>query len=161
MDDKGEKKRNPSADFIALICDLYGDAYDDRNENSKPHGEDWIPGEKAQHTSLSVFQKELEEHWIKMSTAKIRKILITGGCWTTERSREVAELYEQYGNINRVAEALNVTTALVAIYLPYEKTVYDLEEKSGGAMRVERWREKKKYYNLQNGHCRFVKHFGQ
>jgi hypothetical protein len=28
------------------------------------------------------------------------------------------------------------------MYLPYEKVVYDLEEKSSGAKRMQRWREK-------------------
>ena len=136
-------KRNPSDDFIKLICSLYGDTYDDREEDSRPGGEDWEPGVKAAHLSLGTFQKELKEvHGIEMSTAKLRKILITGGCWTTERSREVAELYERYRSITRVAKELEVSDALVTMYLPYEKTVYDLEEKSGGANRVQRWRER-------------------
>ena len=29
---------------------------------------------------------------IELSSSKIRKILISGGCWTTEWSREIAEL---------------------------------------------------------------------
>ena len=29
------------------------------------------------------------------------------------------------------------------MYLPYEKTVYDLEDKSGGAKRTEKWRERR------------------
>ena len=81
---------------------------------------------------------------IKLSTAKIRKILITGGCWTTERSREVADLYEKYGSVARVAKELGLSETLVKTYLPYGKVVYDLEDKSGNAKRVERWREKHK-----------------
>ena len=54
--------KNPSADFIKLICNLYDDSYDDREEDSKPGGEDWIPGEKSNHTSLAAFQKQLEEY---------------------------------------------------------------------------------------------------
>ena len=38
--------------------------------------------------------------------------------------------------------------ALVAMYLPYEKVVYDLEEKSGNARRIDRWRERKKAEKL-------------
>ena len=144
MDGRKKQKSDPSKEFIDLICRLYGDSYDDREEDSKPGGEDWVPGEKAMHTSLAAFRKELEEvHGIELSTAKIRKILITGGCWTTERSREVAELYERYHSIPRVAEALDVTEALVTMYLPYGKTVYDLDEKSGNAKRIQRWRKKK------------------
>ena len=86
----------------------------------------------------------LKEKGIILSTAKIRKILITGGCWSTERSREVAELYEKYKSVPQVAAELGLSTALIIMYLPYGKTVYDLEEKSGNARRVARWREKKK-----------------
>ena len=143
-DGRRREKKNPSADFIEQICALYNDIYDDREEDSSIGGEDWAPGKMALHTSLAAFQKELEEYGIKLSTAKIRKILITGGCWTTERSREVGELYEKYGSIARVAEELQLSETLVKTYLPYNKVVYDLEDKSGNARRVERWREKHK-----------------
>ncbi len=43
--------------------------------------------------------------------------------------------------VKTFAEALNVSEALVNMYLPYEKTVYDLKEKSGNAKRIERWKE--------------------
>lgn len=143
MDKRRKAKKDPSKDFIEKICNLYGDSYDDREEDSRPGGEDWKPGQKADHLSLAAFQKRLSsDHGIELSTAKIRKILITGGLWSTERSREVAELYEKYKDIKRVAAELEVSDALVTMYLPYEKVVYDLEEKSGNAKRTQRWREK-------------------
>ena len=138
-------ERKPGRNFIERICSLYNDAYDDREEDSRPGGENWVPGQKAQHTSLEAFRRELQDvHGIRLSTAKIRKILITGGRWTTERSREVADLYERYGSISRVAEELGLSPGLVTTYLPYQRTVYDLEEKSGNARRIDRWRERKK-----------------
>lgn len=144
-DKRRRERKNPSAEFIDQICSLYNDVYDDREEDSSIGGEDWAPGKTALHTSLAAFQKELEEGYgIKLSTAKIRKILITGGCWTTERSREVGELYEKYGSVARVAKELGLSETLVKTYIPYQKVVYDLEEKSGNARRVERWREKRK-----------------
>lgn len=143
MDKRIREKGNPSQEFVDLICSFYGDVYDDREEDSKPGGDDWVPGEKADHLSLAAFKKELEKKNIKLSTAKIRKILITGGCWTTKRSREVAELFEEFKSIKAVAAELDISTALVTMCLPYEKTVYDLEKKSGNAKRVQRWREKK------------------
>lgn len=143
---KRKEPKDPTADYVKMICDLYGDVYDDREEDSAPGGADWEPGMKARHTSLAAFQRELEEKGIKLSTAKIRKILITGGCWSTERSREVAKLYERYQSIPRVAAELDITTALVSTYLPYQKVVYDLEDKSGNARRVARWKEK----NIKN-----------
>ena len=143
MDKRQKVQKNASQDYISFICCLYNDRYDDREEDSSPGGEDWEPGKKAMHTSLGVFQKKLlDVHGIKLSTAKIRKILITGGLWTTERSREVAELYEKLSSVSRVAEELELTPELVTMYLPYEKVVYDLEEKSGNARRAARWRKK-------------------
>lgn len=134
-------KQDPSREYIDFICSLYGDSYDDREEDSKPGGTDWEPGVKAAHTSLGAFQKELSEnHGIDLSTAKIRKILISGGCWSTERSREIAELYERYQSISCVAKELEVSDALVTMYLPYEKVVYDLEDKSADARRKQRLR---------------------
>lgn len=142
MDKRKRTKKDPSKDFIQKICDLYGDVYDDREEDSRPGGEDWQPGKKADHLSLAAFQKELANGYgIELSTAKIRKVLITGGLWSTERSREVSNLYEKYKDIKRVAEVLGVSSALVTMYLPYGKVVYDLEEKSGNAKRTQRWRE--------------------
>ena len=97
-----------SDEFIQKICRIYGDIYDDRIEDSRPPsagkkngvverreaGTDWFPGMAAGHKSLAAFQRELEEiHGMKLSTSKIRKILISGGVWTTERSREVQHLF--------------------------------------------------------------------
>ena len=137
--------RDPSEEYIYRICTLYNDYYDDREEDSRPGGDSWIPGQKALHMSLESFRRELRDvHGIEMSTAKIRKILITGGLWTTERSREVAELFEQYGNVSQVANELGLSIGLVTTYLPYQRIVYDLDEKSGNARRIDRWRERRK-----------------
>ena len=76
MDRRKREKRNPSQEFIKEICALYGDVYDDREEDSAPGGADWKPGQRAMHTSLKQFQTELAERGIDLSTAKIRKILI-------------------------------------------------------------------------------------
>ena len=143
-DGRRREKKNPSKDFIDLICSLYADSYDDREEDSSPGGVDWVPGEKANHTSLAAFKEELEGYGYNLSTTKIRKILITGDCWTTERSREVGELYEKYKSVAKVAKEIGTSEALVKMYLPYEKVVYDLEDKSGNAKRIDRWREKKR-----------------
>ena len=148
-DGRKRKKKNPSKEYIDMICRIYGDKYDDREEDSRPGGEDWEPGMKASHTSLSAFQRKLRDiHGIELSTAKIRKILITGECWTTERSREVADLYEKYHSISDIADELGMSTELVTMYLPYKKVVYDLEEKSRNARRIQRWRKKEpRYYS--------------
>ena len=124
----------PSVDYINYFCFLYNDIYDDRIEDTKPGGVDWIPGTSAGHKSLAAFQKELAEQGIKLSRSKLQKILISGGCWTTERSREVQELYANYAKtmksedaVRKIAAELGISTVSVNINLPYEKVVYALE----------------------------------
>lgn len=143
---------NPSDEYVKMICSLYNDKYDDRIEDRKPSGEDWRPGTTAEHKSLTAFQKELEEKGIKLSTSKIKKILITGGLWTTERSREIAHLYQSYTEddiaadeaVKLVAEELDVSVVTVNTNLPYTSVVYNLENKSQNARRCERYKERHK-----------------
>lgn len=49
VDYSKHEKKNPSAEFIKVVCTLYNDCYDDREEDSPLGG-------KANHTSLSSFQ---------------------------------------------------------------------------------------------------------
>ena len=149
----------PSREYVTFICRLYGDAYDDREEDSRIRGLNWEPGVKAAHKSMGAFQKELEEvYGIHLSRTKLQKILITGGCWTTERSREVQWLFEEYtapaadggkgmmvnDAIRAIAGHLGISTVSVVINLPYGKVVYGLEDKSANAKRTDRYRARKK-----------------
>lgn len=160
-------KQEPSKEYIEYICNLYGDLYDDRVEDCKPPaagddfrdpGEDWRPGKEADHKSLSAFQRESNARGIKLSSSIIRKILITGGCWTTERSREIADLFDLYASpkaddgygmsedlaANKIAEELEVSLVTVNVNLPYRNVVYNLENRSRNAVRCARYKERKK-----------------
>ena len=158
-----KRNQSPSIEYIDYICRLYGDNYDDRIENCKPPaagdasrkpGEDWMPGQVAAHKSLIVFQDELASMGIKLSSSKIRKILVTGGCWSTERSREIAKLYKRYTTSHynltadeaskRIAKELGVSLVTVNVNLPYRNVVYNLENKSKNAVRCARYKERKK-----------------
>lgn len=149
-----------SQEFIAYICELYSDVYDDRVENTCPSatgrnlcppGDDWAPGRRAEHKSLSAFRQELREKGISLSTSKIKKILITGGCWTTKRSRKIQELYARYISegmrsneaVDRIAAELGISKVNVSVNLPYSTVVYKLEERSKNARRCERYRAKR------------------
>lgn len=114
-------------------------------------GEDWAPGQRAEHKSLSAFQQELQEKGISLFISKIKKILITGGCWTTARSREIQELYFGYiseglqpgAAVNRIAAKLKISKVSVSVNLPYSTVVYKLEERSRNARWCERYRAKR------------------
>ena len=46
--------------------------------------------------------------------------------------------------VRKIAAELEISTVSVNINLPYEKVVYDLENKSGNANRIGRWRAKQR-----------------
>jgi len=160
-------KQEPSKEYIEHICNLYGDIYDDRIEDCRPPaagddfrdpGEDWRPGQVADHKSLAAFQRELKAIGINLSSSKIRKILITGGCWSTERSREIADLFDLYTStkddggygfpedlaVKKIAAELEVSLVTVNVNLPYRNVVYNLENRSKNAVRCARYKERKK-----------------
>lgn len=160
-------KSSPTKEYIDMICTLYGDTYDDRIEDCKPPaagdslhtpGKDWVPGQEANHKSLIAFQRELEDKGIKLSSSKIRKILITGGRWSTERSREIDKLFIQYTSpesvggsglkpdaaIVKIASDLGVSIVTVSVNLPYQNVMYNLENKSSNARRCARYKERKR-----------------
>ena len=148
---------DPTKDYVDFICRLYGDAYDDREEDSRIGGENWEPGKRAGHKSIRLFQEELAGvHGISLSRSKIQKILITGGLWSTERSREIEQLYQEYTTekkmkptaaIRAIAKHLSISTVAVSINLPYQKVAYELDEKSRNAQRIEKCRRKKFSYS--------------
>lgn len=88
----------------------------------------------------------------------MRKILITGGCWSTKRSREIDVLFNHYifsknsGGLGlqrdvavaKIASDLGISVVTVSVNLPYESVVYNLELKSSNAKRCKRYREWKK-----------------
>jgi predicted transcriptional regulator len=82
----------------------------------------------------------------EMSTTKVRKILITEGLWESDRSREIRTLSDAGKSSQEIAEELHISRAMVQNYLPYEKGLYDEEEKSETAIRSEKYRERNRAY---------------
>lgn len=80
----------------------------------------------------------------KMSPMKTRKILITGGVYSTDLSTEIDALYKDGKRICEIADLLSTTTANVNSYLPYERIVYNMDERSVEADRQQRYRDRKK-----------------
>lgn len=140
-------------ELIKTACSLFGEPYDDRASStslfSSPHGQ------KPEHTSLRTVAEEME-----ISTVKVRKLLISGGFYSTVTSRKVQELYDnaradylKQGKCPSQAEKLAVIKvsqqthlgrASVYSYLPFKNDAYGLEEKSPAAIRQKRYRERKK-----------------
>ena len=117
------KKRKPDldlesiqSDLIETVCNLYK------------------PG-----VSVRALAKEMG-----LSPMKTRKILITGGVYSTDLSSEIDALYKDGKKPAEIAELLNITVANVNSYLPYERIIYNMDERSVEADRQQRYRDRKK-----------------
>lgn len=73
---------------------------------------------------------------LKISEAKVRKILITVGLISTEE----ALLHAQGMGVAEIAEKLGKTRNAVLGRLPYEKGMYDAEIPSENAIRIKKCR---------------------
>lgn len=89
--------------------------------------------------SVRTLAKQFE-----LSPMKTRKILITGGRYSTDLSTEIGELYKDGKTVGEIAELLSMTSANVNSYLPYERIIYNMEERSVEADRQQRYRDRKK-----------------
>ena len=121
-----DKNQNMEA-LIRKVVDYYGEPYDDRLPCSYDH----------------VSLRQVASHF-NMSVLKVRKILITAGHYSIEQSRMVLQYREAGDSVEAIMAKTGLSKASVQSYLPYTKNIYNLEEKSVGADRIERWRRRKR-----------------
>lgn len=74
--------------LITAACAYFGSPFGDRSDDYSifyaPHGQD------PEHVTLHQVADEM-----KISTEKVRKLLISGGYYSTEKSREIQERYKE------------------------------------------------------------------
>lgn len=81
-----------------------------------------------------------------ITRAKVNKILITAGVIDSPLHRDIMELKKQGYETGDIAAALGVSSATVSINIPYEKVIYNGEEKSAGAGYVEEYRKREQIF---------------
>lgn len=79
-----------------------------------------------------------------LSTYKIRKLLITAGEWSSPFSVQVGRMKNSGQSVADIAAALNVSANLVSAYLPYDKTVYKVPDRTKDAARSDHYRQRNK-----------------
>lgn len=145
--DNGKKREilKETWKLVERVCGYYGYPFDDREEPAR--------GKNLKHKSLETFRCELRvKYQLELSTAKLRKILITGNKWSTARSRRIEELMRECERKNMkeheidryIADQLGITEKAVVMYSPYKSPAHDLEVLSKNAIRIRRCRKKKK-----------------
>ncbi len=78
-----------------------------------------------------------------MSRIKVRKLLITSGAYETPISRQVNELHKAGKSVMEIQTITGLSAASISGYLPYQKTIYNLEESTLVAERLRKYRSRK------------------
>ncbi len=100
------------------------------------------PTEDAADENGHMYLNLLAEEF-SMTPIKIRKLLITSGAYETLMSRQVNELYNSGKSVKEIQTIMELSSASVNGYLPYNKAVYKLEEATLTAERVRKYRKRK------------------
>lgn len=114
-------------DLIFTAVSLFVIPYDDR----VPRDED--------APSLNEVAEEMD-----ITTVKARKLLISGGVYSTELSRKVQEMEKAGMKIEEIVEKTLLKQSSVYSYLPYLKGTYKLPDPTLYAEQTRRFRARKK-----------------
>lgn len=120
-------KQKITQELLDQITEAFGEVYDDR---------EYI-GEHS--PSLWEVAKEFD-----IAPIKMRKLLITAGVYSTETSREIAKYMEDGFSTEEIQHIMQLSRASIHSYIPYNKTVYKLLEKSTNAERTDLYRYRNK-----------------
>lgn len=114
-------------ELLNAVCDFYGDPVDDRKE------------EDVDHVSLHDVADRFN-----ITVMKARKLLITGGLYSTSLSRKVQELHAQGLTVAQITEETGLKRASINSYLPYAHIIYNLPDISIKAERQKQYRVRKR-----------------
>lgn len=103
-------------------------------------GEYLMSSASGEHVSIRSLAKE---HGT--TVLRVRKMLITAGVYRSELSDKVNLLYGQGLSIDQIQEQTGLGRASVHSYLPYTKSVYNLEEVSDETERIRRYRRRREW----------------
>lgn len=99
-----------------------------------------VDGENKKGNISKVMEK------FSISRTKALKILITSGAIDTPLHRDIMKLKEEGYDAEEIANTLNVSISTISANTPYEKVIYNGEEKSSGAVNVENFRNREKVF---------------
>jgi hypothetical protein len=141
----GDKDQMQSAfkEYLSCVADCFGDPYDDWDYTGNSTSE-------KRDTSLRDVCEEFH-----ISIPKARKLLITAGVYSTEKSRAVVRLYTQGKSLTEIMTLTGLSRSSVSSYLPYQNFSYNMEETSRHAEDSRKYRERKKA--VENLHDAIVK----
>ena len=131
------------AELVSAVCDYFGRVFDDEEQERHMLLRGHRPGD-VRWTEIMQGDptiRETAEHF-GITGQKVKKLLVTGGYYDTEMYREITGLREEGGSPDEIAALLKIKPVTVRTYLPYERVIYNLEERSVNADRLQRFKKK-------------------
>lgn len=114
-------------ELLTAVCEFYGNPVGDRKD------------EDPDHVSLHDVAAEFD-----ITVMKARKLLITGGLYSTSLSRRVQELHDQGLTVAQITEQTGLKRASINSYLPYSNIIYNLPDISIKAERQKQYRVRRR-----------------
>ena len=137
-------------DLIKQVCSYFGRVFDDEEQEKhkklrghRPEDDAW---KKIMFGKPTVNQTAEKFH---ITPQKVKKLLITGGCYDTSLFRTIRDMREQGMSVEEISQQLGIRAVTVRSYLPYERVIYNLEERSVTADRLQRFKERHGGYRAQ------------
>lgn len=124
-----KKPEYNSAEIAKQIVEAVTDAYLNPTKDA---------ADEQGHTYLNLLAEEFS-----MTPIKVRKLLITSGAYETPTSIAVNKLYKDGKTLKEIQQITGLSSASVNGYLPYNKTVYKMEEATLTAERLRKFRQRK------------------
>ena len=127
---KRKPNYNPAStmqELLTAVCDYYGDPVDDREPES------------PDHVSLHDVAEKFG-----ITVMKARKILITGGLYSTTISRRVQALHAEGKTTEEIMKLTGLRRASINSYESYKNIIYSLPEISIKAERQKQYRVRRR-----------------
>ena len=129
--------------LVKEVCAFFGRVYDDFEEERhlalrghRPDDEKWI---EIMSDDPTINETAKAFHITPM---KVRKLLIVGGYYDTTLFRDIRKMRDAGLTVEEIAEKLKKSPLAVRSYLPIERVIYNLDERSVNADRLVRFKEK-------------------
>lgn len=137
-------------EHVRSVCDYFGRMFDDDEaerhaalRGHRPGDERWrviMGGDPTISETAQAFC---------ISPMKVRKLLITGGKYNTDKYREIQRLHKAGLSLEDIAAQTGYAPVTVRSYLPYERVIYNLDERSVTADRLQRFKARWGGYKKQ------------
>ena len=128
---------------VEEVCAYFGRVYDDFEEERhlalrghRPGDEKWIEMMGDDPTINETARK------FGITPMKVRKLLIMGGRYDTAMYREIQKRWKAGQTIDQIAAEMEKSPLTIRSYLPIERVIYNLEERSVNADRLVRFKER-------------------